>query len=409
MTSSTMTFEYRARDRAGKMHEGVMEGPSAAVVATTLRSKGYVPLKVDRQTTSVLKKEINIPFLRKKVKQKEVAIVSRQLATMINSGLTLTRSLGVLEQQVENAELEKVIADIRSRVEEGSSLSGALEAHPKVFSHLYVSMVRAGEVGGALDETMVRLADTLEAAVRLRSKIKSAMSYPIVVLSLIVIVVSAMLLFVVPVFEQMYTDLGGTLPLPTLMLLKLSNVLVTFWWIVLAIIIGSVIAFRRWKRTGTGRVAWDAFKLRLPIIGGLVQKVAISRFARTLSVLSRSGVPVLQALDIVADTAGNSQVRAGVADMRTSVKNGEALADPLPRHSVFPPMVTQMMVVGEETGAIDEMLSKVSDFYDQEVEDTVNSLTSLIEPLLIVVLGVSVGAILIALYLPMFNIAGLIQ
>jgi type IV pilus assembly protein PilC len=377
--------------------------------AKTLRSKGYVPLKVDRQTTSVLKKEINIPGFKKKVKPKDVAIMSRQLATMINSGLTLTRSLGVLEQQVENPVLQTVVGDVKSRVEEGSSLSGAMEAHPKVFSHLYVSMVRAGEAGGALDETMVRLAETLEAAVRLRSKVKSAMSYPIVVLSLIVIVVSAMLLFVVPVFEQMYTDLGGTLPLPTLMLLSLSNLLVTFWWMVVAIVVGAVVAFRRWKRTDSGRVTWDAIKLRLPIVGGLVQKVSISRFARTLAVLSRSGVPVLQALDIVADTAGNSQVSAGVVAMRTSVKNGEALAAPLHRHAVFPPMVTQMMVVGEETGAIDEMLGKVSDFYDQEVEDTVNSLTSLIEPLLIVVLGVSVGAILIALYLPMFNIAGLIQ
>ncbi|HUG74264.1 MAG TPA: type II secretion system F family protein [Acidimicrobiia bacterium] len=407
--SSAVSYDYRARDRSGSLHEGVMEGPNASAVAHVLRSKGYVPLKVEKRTVSALRKEITLPGFKKKVKPKEVAIFSRQLATMVNSGLTLIRALTVLEQQTEGGELRKVIADVQHRVEEGTALSSALEAHPKVFNHLYVSLIHAGEVSGALDETLNRLADTLEASVRLRSKVKSAMAYPTVVLGLIVLVLTGMLVFVVPIFDAMYTDLGGSLPAPTQMLLTASSALTTYWWLVIGLIVATIVVFRRWKKSPTGRVSYDALKLRIPVVGGLVQKVAISRFSRTLSVLSKSGVPVLQALDIVAETAGNSQVRAGVVDMQRSVKRGESLAHPLEKHKVFPPMVTQMMVVGEETGAVDTMMSKVSDFYDQEVEDTVSALTSLIEPLLIIVMGVTVGGILIALYLPMFNIASLIQ
>ncbi|HLE39750.1 MAG TPA: type II secretion system F family protein [Acidimicrobiia bacterium] len=406
---STATFEYRARDRKGGVHAGSMDGASSAAVAVALREKGFVPLKIEEKRTSTLDREISIPGFKKKVKSKEVAILSRQLATMVNSGLTLIRALSILEQQTENALLASIILDVRTQVEEGNSLSAALEAHPVVFNHLYVSMIRAGEVGGALDETLNRLADTLESTVRLRSKVKSAMAYPVVVLALIVLIVSGMLLFVVPIFQGMYADLGGTLPLPTRLLINVSNTITTFWWIVLALIIGGIVGFRRWKKTPEGRRVWDRLKLRTPIFGKVVQKVAISRFARTLSVLSRTGVPVLQALDIVSATAGNSLVSDAIGDVQSSVKRGESLAGPLHKHTVFPPMVTHMMAVGEETGALDTMLSKVADFYDQEVDDTVSALTSLIEPLLIIVMGVAVGGILIALYLPMFNIASLIQ
>ena len=406
---TTATFEYRARDRKGAVHAGRMEGASSAAVAVALRDKGFVPLRIEQKRTSALDREISIPGFKKKVKSKDVAILSRQLATMVNSGLTLIRALTILEQQSDNPLLARIIVDVRTRVEQGSSLSASLEAHPEVFNHLYVSMIRAGEVGGALDETLNRLADTLESAVRLRSKVKSAMAYPVVVLSLIVLIVSGMLLFVVPIFKKMYDDLGGTLPFPTRMLINISNLITTFWWIVLAMIIGGVIGFRRWKKTPEGRRTWDRLKLRAPILGNVVQKVAISRFARTLSVLSRTGVPVLQALDIVSATAGNSLVSDAISDVQSSVKRGESLAGPLHKHEVFPPMVTHMMAVGEETGALDTMLSKVADFYDQEVDDTVSALTSLIEPLLIIVMGVAVGGILIALYLPMFNIANLIQ
>lgn len=270
-------------------------------------------------------------------------------------------------------------------------------------------MVRAGEVGGALDETLVRLADTLEASVRLRSKVKSAMAYPMVVLVLIITIVTGMLVFVVPIFEGMYDELGGTLPLPTQLLITISGLLTSLWYLVLGGTVGAVVGFKRWRKTEAGAAAWDRFKVRLPIFGGVVQKISISRFARTFAVLSRTGVPVLQALDIVASTSGNWLVSEASKDIQASVKRGESLVSPLHQHDIFPPMVTHMMAVGEETGALDTMLGKVADFYDTEVEDTVSALTSLIEPMLIVVMGVVVGGILISLYLPMFNIANLIQ
>ncbi len=408
MTTSMM-YEYRARDRSGKVFDGELEATSSAAVANTLRARGMLPLSVGEKKASVLQKELKIPGFGGRIKQKEIALISRQLATMVNSGLTLIRSLSILEDQSESPALKEIIGKVRTSVEQGVSLSAALDDHPKAFSPLYVSMVRAGEVSGALDETLTRLADTLEAGARLRSQIKSAMAYPVVVLNLIVFIVIAMLVFVVPIFEKMYEDLGGTLPLPTQVLINISRFITSKWWMILAVMAALIYAFKRWKKTEAGRRRWDAMKLRFPVFGQLTQKVAISRFARTFSVLSRTGVPVLQTLDIVAETAGNATVSDAVLEVQGSVKKGESLAQPLERHDVFPPMVTQMIAVGEETGALDAMLGKVADFYDREVEDTVNALTSLIEPVLIVVMGVVVGGILISLYLPMFNIANLIQ
>ena len=407
--ATSMMFEFKARDRTGKVHDGQIEASSSGAVVKTLRDRGLMPLSVSEKKASALQKEIKIPGFGGKIKQKEMALFSRQLATMVNSGLTLIRSLSILEDQSENPTLKEVVSEVRHKVEQGVSLSVALEDHPKAFGTLYVSMVRAGEVGGALDETLTRLADTLEAQARLRSQVKSAMAYPVVVLNLIIFIVLAMLVFVVPIFEKMYSDLGGELPLPTQMLINISRFITGKWWLIAAVFGGLIYAFRRWKRSEAGSRQWDALKLRLPIFGKLTQKVSISRFARTFSVLSRTGVPVLQALDIVAQTSGNHVVSDAVLDVQSSVKRGESLATPLERHDVFPPMVTQMMAVGEETGALDAMLSKVSDFYDREVDDTVAALTSLIEPMLIVVMGVVVGGILISLYLPMFNIANLIQ
>ena len=409
MSNPTMTFEYKIRDRAGSVQTGQMEAASSAAVAKTLRDKGFVPLKIAERQMGSLDKEFKIPGLGKKVKNKEIAVFSRQLATMVNSGLTLVRALTVLQEQSQNPAFTSVIADVRARVEQGSSLSVSLASHPKIFGTLYVAMVQAGEVGGALDETLIRLADTLEAGVRLRSKVKAAMAYPVMVCGLVILIVSAMLLFIVPIFSRMYADLGGELPLPTQTLVNISSLLSKWWWLLGLITIGSVVGFKRWIRTPAGRAKWDRFKLRVPLFGKLVQKVAISRFSRTMSVLSRTGVPVLQALDIVAATAGNALVAEALRDVQESVKRGESLAGPLARHEVFPPMVTHMMAVGEETGALDAMLGKVADFYDQEVDAAVSALTSLIEPILIVVMAVAVGGILISLYLPMFNIASLIK
>jgi type IV pilus assembly protein PilC len=407
--SPALTFEYRARDRAGAVREGQMEASSAAAVARTLQEKGLVPLRVAERRVAALEKDVKLPGFGKRVKPKAVAVLSRQLATMVNSGLSLVRALTVLHHQTENPVLAAVVGEVRGRVEQGSSLSAALAEHPKVFGYLYVSMIQAGEVSGALDETLLRLAETLEGMVRLRSKVRSAMAYPVVVMSLVVVVVSAMMLFIVPIFDRIYDDLGGVLPFPTHVLMIISSILGKFWWVGALLIILGVVGFRRWIASDKGRHTWDRLKLRAPLFGPLVRKVAISRFARTMAVLSRTGVPVLQALDIVSETAGNSLISDALRDVRDSVKRGESLAVPLARHEVFPPMVTQMMAVGEETGALDAMLSKVSEFYDQEVDDSVGALTSLIEPLLIVVMGVVVGGILICLYLPMFNIGSLIK
>lgn len=288
MSQATLTFEYKVKDRAGGVQTGQMEAASSAAVVKTLRDKGFVPLRVAERHMGALDKEVKLPGIRRKVKPKEIAVFSRQLATMVNSGLTLVRALSVLGEQTQNPAFAAIIGDVRTRVEQGSSLSASLGNHPKIFSQLYVAMVQAGEVGGALDETLVRLADTLEAGVRLRSNVKSAMAYPVVVLSLIVLIVTAMLLFVVPIFQKMYAELGGELPLPTKTLINLSSLLGKFWWLFGLLTIGSVVGLRRWIRTPAGKQKWDRFKLRLPIFGKLVQKVAISRFARTMSVLSRT-------------------------------------------------------------------------------------------------------------------------
>jgi type IV pilus assembly protein PilC len=284
-----------------------------------------------------------------------------------------------------------------------------LEQHPKAFSDLYVAMVKAGETGGVLDNVLLRLADNIETEVELRRKIKSAMTYPVVVVALVMLILAAMLLFVVPQFESIYAQLGGDLPLPTQLLLNVSNAVRTYWYVFLLVSFGTVFALRRYKKTDRGRAQMDAVKLKVPVFGGLFHKTALARFSGTLGMLLRSGVPILQALDIVAETVNNKVISKAVGDVQGAVREGESMAKPLSRHSVFPPMVVQMLAVGEETGAVDTMLDKVADFYNSEVSASVDALTSLIEPLMIAVIGGAVGAAVIALYMPMFNIIKLIQ
>lgn len=402
------TYVYRVRDREGKLLEGSLEAESQVLVANKLRQMGYVPIAIDKQGGGFGKQEIKLSF-GSGVKLKDVSIFSRQFATMINSGLSLLRSLYILAEQTENKRFAEVIDQIRQDVEKGASLSQALSKHPKVFNKLYVSMVRAGEIGGVLDSVLLRLASTIEKQVELRGKIKSALTYPVAVLALVVMIVAAMLLFIVPIFKTLYDDLGGTLPLPTRLLLAVSTVLKSYFPIVVIAVAVGVWLFRRWIATDGGRAKWDAFKLRIPIVGGLVQKTALARFASTLSALLRSGVPILESLDIVSDTVSNAVVSKAVQETQSAVKGGESIAKPLSQHKVFPPMVTQMMAVGEETGALDDMLEKIGEFYEREVEATVDALTSLLEPLLIVVLGGAVGGMVVALYMPMFQIINLVQ
>jgi type IV pilus assembly protein PilC len=402
------TFTYQVKDNKGRLHSGELAAPSSASAAQALRDRGYTPVSIEEKKISALQMEIKIPGLGR-VKQKDLAIFSRQFSTMINAGLSLLRSLDILADQTPNATLAEVIRGVKTSVEKGMSLSEAMQKHPKVFDRLYVAMVRAGEVGGVLDATLVRLADTLERSVELRGKVKSAMTYPTAVLGLVLLILTAMLVFVVPMFEGMYADLGGTLPLPTRVLLGVSRFTVSNWYILLGVAAAGIFGFRRWVTTAQGRFAFDRIKLRVPIFGGLTRKSAIARFSETLASLTRTAVPILQAMDIVSETAGNEVVARAIRDVQASVKEGDSLAAPLAQHAIFPPMVVQMLAVGEETGALDTMLDKLADFYNAEVNATVDSLTSLLEPLLMVVLGGTVGSMIVALYMPMFNLINLVQ
>jgi type IV pilus assembly protein PilC len=403
------TFAYKVRDRGGKLLEGTLEADSQQLLIGKLRSMGYMPIDIQQQSAQTMSRDLSMPFFGSRVKLKDVAVMSRQFATMINSGLALLRALNILADQTESKPLAAIINQVRIDVEKGSSLSAALSRHPKAFSRLYVAMVRAGEIGGALDSVLLRLAETIEKQVELRRKVRSAMTYPIVVMVLVLLIVTAMLLFIIPMFKGLYAELGGVLPLPTRVLLGASAFLRTFWWLMFGVGFGISWGFRRWIKTEGGRQKWDTIKLRVPVMGLLVRKSALARFSRTLSALVRSGVPILESLDIVAETSGNYVVSKAVLDTQVAVKSGEPMSQRLEQHPVFPPMVVQMMTVGEETGALDEMLDKIADFYDQEVEATVEALTSLIEPLLIVVMGACVGGMVISLYLPMFNIIKLIK
>ena len=401
------TYAYKVRDRDGKMAAGSMEAESEEAVVGRLRQLGYAPISIEAEKGAGLKAEVRLPGSGR-VKLKDLAVFSRQFATMINSGLSLLRSLTILGEQTSNRRLGEVIIQVRAEVEKGTSLSAALARHPKVFNRLYISMVRAGEIGGFLDQVLVKVAETFEKEVELRGKIRSAMTYPVVVSIMVVGIVSAMLIFIVPTFENLYSSLGGTLPLPTRMLMGASNILRRFFPVVVLAVVALVFLFRRWKATDSGRYQWDKFKLKVKVFGPLFHKSALSRFSRTLSTLIRSGVPILQALEIVGETVNNMVISRAVRDVQDSVREGESLATPLAKHATFPAMVVQMMAVGEETGALDTMLSKVADFYDQEVEAAVASLTSMIEPILIAVMGAAVGMV-IALYMPLFNIINLVQ
>jgi len=401
------TFAYKARSRQGEILEDEIEGNDAMSVATTLRQQGLLVIDIKEQ--SVGQKDILEPF--KKVKLNDLVVFTRQFATMINAGLPIVRALYVLSEQTSNKKLKETLDDVRKEVEAGLALSEALEKHPKVFSRLYTEMVRAGEIGGILDDVFLRVAGQLEKDQELRRKVKSALTYPIVVLVLAILAASFMLIFIVPIFAQMFEDLGGTLPLPTRIAMGLSDVMTSIWGVlVYAGMIGGVIFFLRWRKTENGRKAVDPAMLKIPArIGDIVQKVALARFARTLGTLSAAGVPILQSLEITATSSGNYVIEKALLKSREAIREGLPIYQPLESEWVFPPMVTRMIAVGEETGDIDGMLAKIAQFYESEVDAAVKALTSIIEPLMIVVVGAIVGGIIIAMYLPMFQIFELIE
>jgi type IV pilus assembly protein PilC len=395
------TFAYRVRDRSGKVISGAIEAESAQAVASKLRSMGYIVLDITEKKEAL---SISLPGFRKKVKLKDLTVFARQFATMINSGVSITRALAILVDQTDNVTLKEVIKQLRKDVEAGLSLSEALAKQDKIFPPIFVNMARAGEAGGVLDEVLLRLAEHFEKESNIRSRVKSALTYPVAVFTFAIFIATVMIVFVVPTFMNMFESLGSQLPAATQMLVNLSNFIRTKWWLIILTFAGIFYGYRTVNKTERGRFFFDGLKLRMPIFGNLIKKMAIAKFARTFSTLVSSGVPILQALDIVADTAGNSVVAKAIRDARASIKEGESISKPLSKSPVFPAMVIQMISVGEETGALDTMLKKIADFYDEEVGAMVDSLTSLLEPILMIFMGVLIGGIVIALYLPMFQI-----
>lgn len=401
------TYIYTVRDRAGKSISGSLEGDSTATVSAKLRQMGYIIIKLSEKTEGL---NIQIGGNRpKKVKSKHLTVFSRQFATMVNSGLSLTKCLSILSTQSESPGLRAIVSEVQKDVEGGQSLSDSLGKHPKAFPPIFVNMVRAGETGGVLDEVLMRVAEHFEKENTLKAKIKSAMAYPVAMFSMSMLILFAMITFVVPVFVNMFARMGGELPLPTKMLVMTSDFIRSRWYAVLLGAVGAVWGFRTYKATKSGKYRLDSIKLHLPVFGKLFVKIALAKFTRTFGTLISSGVPILSALDIVADTAGNEVIAEAVKKTRSGIKEGETISKPLAESAVFPAMVVQMIAVGEETGALDSMLNKIADFYDEEVSASVDALTSLIEPLMIALMGMIIGGIIISLYMPMFKVVTLIK
>jgi len=403
---ATTTFRYNVRDKTGKVVSGRLEGESREAVATKLRQMGYIILDLNEDRLAQLNK---ITF-GTSVKTKDVTIFARQFATMINAGLSLTKCLSILTDQAENKEMRDIIAQLNRDVEAGQSLSEAMMKHPKIFPPLFYNMVKAGETGGVLDEVLLRVADLMEQDAQLKGRVKSAMMYPMVVSILVVVVVIAMMLFVVPTFTEMFSAAGQELPLPTQVLVVVSDFVASTSGAITAIVLVALyVTFRQWIKTDSGKFIWDSIKLRMPVAGNIIRKTSVGRFTRTFGTLVSAGVPILSAMDIVADTAGNEVVTRALRSARAAVKEGETIAKPLSESPVFPSMVVQMVAVGEETGALDQMLTKIADFYDEEVSTAIDGLAAAMEPIIIVVLAAVVGGIVIALYMPMFQSVTLVQ
>lgn len=409
MTAVLRQFDYEAVDAAGTRSKGKVEAADTGAAAAVLLAQGTTPLALAEAGTG-LKKDISIPGLGGRLKLTDLAVCVRQFATMTASGLPLLKALTTLEEQTSSPKLVQALKSIRQDVEQGTSLSEAMAEHDRIFPRIMISMVRAGEAGGFLDEALDRAAVTLEKDARLRGKIKSALTYPVIVLAFSVLMIAAVLIFIVPIFQGMFASLGGKLPLPTQVLVTASHQIVWLGLGGLVLGVGGTIVFRRQVRSSYAfRLRVDRLKLRVPVFGNLLTKIAISRFARNLSTLLASGVPIMQALEIVGDTTGNATMTEAMKDVSASVRGGGTISAPLHQHPVFPSMLVQMMQVGEETGQISAMLDKVADFYDHEVESTAEALTASIEPIMVVLMGAIVGGMVICLYLPMFTIYQNIQ
>jgi type IV pilus assembly protein PilC len=395
------TFVFKAMDLAGAKARGEVEADSKQAVSDQLKARGLVVLDISDKHAS---REIELSFM-KSVKASELAVFSRQLATMISSGMSILRALYVLEEQTESKFLKETIVAVRKDVEAGLSLSASMARHPKVFSQLFVAMTQAGEMGGVLEGALLRVADQLEKDASLRRQIKAAMVYPIMVIIFAVGVMMALVAFLVPVFVGVFKQFGGELPKLTQVSVFMSNAVVGYWWLIFGLTGAITVAFTKWKKSSWGRPQWDHFRLRVPMkIGTIVQQVAVARWSRTLASLTSAGVPLLQALEITGKTGGNVAVEEAMDGVIASVKRGGTIAAPLAQAPIFPMMVTHMVGVGEETGALDAMLDKVAEFYEDQVEASVKALTSILEPVMIIVIGSIVGFIVISMYLPLFTV-----
>jgi len=407
-------FLYEALDKGGKQVKGIIEASSEEIIYEKLRDMGYYPVDVRvHKKKSAAQSDISaLPILRiifHRIKTKHIMTFTRQLATLIDAGLPIMRSLNILREQVESVIFKEKIMEMARDIESGSSLSDAMAKHHKVFDKLYVNMVRAGELGGVLEQVLNRIAEFLEKREALKGKVKSAMMYPVVVMILAIGIVGFILIMIIPKFEAIFAELGADLPVPTQILVDLSYILVHRIWIPIVIVVAIVIIWKQMKKYPNSKYVLDRTMLKMPVFGDLFRKIAITRFAGTLSTLINAGVPILQSLDIIRDSSGNEVIARAMSKVYQSVKDGETIHEPLSECDVFPPLVVHMVAVGEETGAIDHMLTKVAEAYEREVDDTVNALTSILEPVLIVFLGAIVGAIVIALYLPLFSIPKLIK
>ena len=394
-------YKWVGKTGKGAIKKGEMEGANEAAVRVSLRQQNIIPTKISAKAREF---KISLPF-KKKVKQRSIAIFTRQLATMIDAGLPLVQSLEILATQQEDKTFKEIIRGIREDVEAGSTFAGALKKHPTTFNDLYTNLVVAGEEGGILDTILTRLCNYIEKAEALKKKVKSALVYPSTIVGVAVIVVMILMIFVIPVFETMFKSAGQSLPLPTLITLTISKLIKKYVVIIIPGLILLFYLFKKYYETDKGKTVFDQLLLKLPVFGPLFQKIAVARFSRTLGTLVSSGVPILDGLNIVSRSAGNKIIEGAILNARASIREGETIAEPLGRSGNFPPMVIQMISVGESTGALDTMLSKIADFYEEEVDVAVGNLTALLEPFLMVFLGVVIGGVVISMYLPIFNMA----
>ncbi len=390
----------------GKRQRGEIEAQDKKTALFLLRRQRISPSKIKRKPKDLFE---NIGLFQPKITTKDIVIFTRQLSTMIDAGLPLIQGLEILSTQQKNKALKKVLQDIKIDVESGSSFAEALKKHPKQFDQLFCNMVAAGEIGGILDEVLKRLSDYMEKAQRLKSKVKGALTYPAIVLAISTLVLGIILIFVIPVFEKMFADFGSALPVPTQLVVNLSNFVKSYFLIIIGSIVILIFLFKRYYSTNSGAYTIDRLMLRAPVFGALLRKVAVAKFTRTLGTLIDSGVSIVDSLDIAAGVVGNKIVEKAIHKVRSSISEGKTIAQPLQESGIFPNMVVQMISVGETTGALDQMLNKIAEFYDQEVETAVDALTSLIEPFMIVFLGGTIGSIVIAMYLPIFKMAGAIS